>query len=142
MSNSPAKPRDFYKYWQPEHVRYADLEVQRHVNNFIIGAYFQSARIGLLSKLGIMWGAPDKAIVVVRTCYDFYYEITWPNKLEVGLSVTKIGNTSFSMEAGIFVGDQCYTTQECVAIYWDPINKQKRQLDADVKASLEQYLSV
>lgn len=142
MKLSTYDPRDktLYRFWTKEHVRYADLEVQRHVNNMVVGAYFQAARIGLLGQLGILWSTPEHAIVVGRTINDYYKEITFPNNLDVGAVITRLGNTSFTMVIGVFVGDLCYASQEATCIYWNPVKHEKRPLDDGVREKLSQYL--
>lgn len=132
--------RAMYKFWVPERVRYADLEVQRHVNNMIVGVYFQSARIAMLSELGIMWGTPEHAIVLARTINDYYRELTYPNELEVGAAITRLGNTSFNMQFGVFVNDTCYASQEAIAVYWNPVTHEKRSLDDGVREKLSRFL--
>ena len=131
--------RNSYKFWVSERVRYNDLEVQRHVNNMIIAVYFQTARISLLGELGIMWGTPEHAIVLARTINDYYKEITYPNDLEVGACVTRIGNTSFNMMFGVFIGDECYASQEAVAVYWNPVEHEKRVITDEVRQKLEAF---
>lgn len=139
---SPVDPmlRKTYKFWTPERVRYADLEVQRHVNNMIVGAYFQSARIALLTELDILWSTPEHAIVLARTINDYYKELTYPNELDVGACVTRMGNTSFTMMFGVFVGDVCYASQEAIAVYWNPVTHEKRHLDGEVREKLSKFL--
>jgi acyl-CoA thioester hydrolase len=142
MPHTKHNPLDksLYKFWVKEHVRYADLEVQRHVNNMVIGVYFQSARIAMLSDLGIMWGTPEHAIVIARTTNNFYKEISYPKDLDCGAAVTRLGNTSFNMMFGVFSGDDCYASQEAIAIYWNPVTKEKRPLDDAVREKLSRYL--
>ena len=132
--------RASYKFWTPERVRYADLEVQRHVNNMIVGAYFQSARIAMLSDLDILWSTPEHAIVLARTINDYYKELTYPNELEVGACVTRLGNTSFNMMFGVFVGNNCYASQEAIAVYWNPVTHEKRMLTPEVREKLIRFL--
>ncbi|HCM83045.1 MAG TPA: acyl-CoA thioesterase [Alphaproteobacteria bacterium] len=136
---NPAK-RETYKFWVPERVRYADLEVQRHVNNMIVGVYFQSARIAMLRDLDILWSTPEHAIVLARTINDYYKELTYPNELEVGACVTRMGNTSFDMMFGVFVGNDCYASQEAIAVYWNPVTHEKRSLDGPVREKLARFL--
>jgi len=140
LSTYDARERSTYRFWVPEHVRYADLEVQRHVNNMIIGAYFQTGRLALLGQLGILWSTPEHTIVVARTINDFYQEITYPNTLEVGCVIARMGNTSFTMQTGVFIGEKCYASQEAACIYWNPVKHEKRELDEAVRDKLSQYL--
>ncbi len=134
------KDRSIYRFWVQEHVRYGDLEVQRHVNNMMVGVYFQTARIGLLGNLGILWSTPEHAIVVGRTINEFYKEITFPNQLEVGAVITRLGKTSFTMEIGVFVGQECYASQETICVYWNPVTHEKRDLDEEVRQKLSLFL--
>lgn len=140
LSTYDARDRGLYRYWVKEHVRYADLEVQRHVNNMVVGAYFQAARIGMLGELGILWSTPEHAIVVGRTINDYYKEITYPNQLDVGAVITRLGNTSFTMVIGVFVDDYCYASQEATCIYWNPVKHEKRPLDDMVREKLSRFL--
>lgn len=140
LSTYDPKERATYRFWVPERVRYADLEVQRHVNNMMVGVYFQSARMAMLGQMGIMWGTPEHAIVLGRTINDYYKEITYPNELEVGAVVARLGTTSFTMLFGVFVGDECYASQEATCIYWNPVKKEKRPVDAAVREKLAEFV--
>lgn len=140
LSTYDAREREVYKFWTSENVRYADLEVQRHVNNMVIGVYFQAGRLGLLGQLGILWSTPEHTIVVARTINDFYHEITYPNTLEIGSVITRMGNTSFTMQTGVFVGEKCLASQEAACIYWNPVTHEKRELDDNVREKLTQFL--
>lgn len=140
LSTYDARDKSLYRYWTTEHVRYADLEVQRHVNNMVIGVYFQSGRLGLLGQLGILWSTPEHTIVVARTINDFYQEIVYPNNLDIGVVISRMGNTSFTMQTGVFIGDHCCASQEATCIYWNPVKHEKRVLDDSVREKLSQFL--
>ena len=78
--------------------------------------------------------------MVGRTINEFYREITFPLDMEVGAVITRLGTTSFTMEIGVFVSDECYASQETICVYWNPVTHSKRELTDEVRQKLSTYL--
>ena len=78
--------------------RFADLDVNQHLNNVAIIGLMQEARVRLHEKYA---GLPDSrpfALIVVNLATDFLRDGTYPAAVEVFSGVGAIGRTSHSVE--------------------------------------------
>ncbi|MBM3565848.1 MAG: acyl-CoA thioesterase [Alphaproteobacteria bacterium] len=98
-----AETRNRYRYFSPLQTRWADNDIYGHVNNVTYYAYFDTViNCYLIEKGGL--DIADGRIVgfAVETMCRFFVPIAYPDELEAGLRVGKIGNSSVRYEVGIF----------------------------------------
>ncbi len=57
--------------------------------------------------------------MLARSAIDFRREIFYPGTVEVGSRFLKLGNRSVTSGYGVFVGDTCVATAECVNVFFD-----------------------
>ena len=134
--------REDFAYWMEVDVRWGDMDSQRHVNNAVYFTYCESARVELLGKLGIRgksWGRFGPALV--STTCNFRKQVTYPSKLDVGVSVVRIGNRSFTMNYGLFLHetDELVADASSVNAWIDYDEGKSVQLSDEMKAALAQY---
>lgn len=88
-----------YTYYHPITVRFADLDVQAHVNNAVYLTYLESARLGYYEKAGI-WHPEDglhTGMVVAHIDIDFLAPIRYGQAIRVGLRLDRMGDRSFTL---------------------------------------------
>lgn len=84
-------------------VRYSDCDPQGHVNNVVFATFLETGRCTLLiSGFGARWQEAGSFIVIARLELDFVAEILWPGQVQIGSSVTKLGNSSIQIEQAVF----------------------------------------
>ena len=84
-------------------VRFADTDAMGHVNNVTYYAYFDTAVNQYLIEQGGFDIARSQAVgVVVETMCRFFRSVAFPDRLEVGLRVTRLGRSSIRYEIGVF----------------------------------------
>lgn len=132
--------RASYPQWTEERMRFSDLDPLGHANNNAIGVYFETGRLGLFREAKLHDGKPGEATVVAKLSIDFLKELTYPNLLEVGSRVTRIGGSSFAYVQGVFVGDACIATAETVSVLFDLSARRPRKLDDGQKERLSAFL--
>jgi len=103
MANERNRMRDGYKRFVAITTRWADNDAYAHVNNVTYYSYFDTA----VNHVLVTEGAFDieratEIGVVVETMCRFYKPLAFPDALEAGLRVTKLGRTSIRYEIGIF----------------------------------------
>ncbi len=76
-------------------VAWGEMDALGHVNNVVYFRYFESARIAYFSRLGASF-SPAGPIVASASC-DFLAPLAYPDTLRVGVGVTRVGTTSFTM---------------------------------------------
>lgn len=83
--------------------RWMDNDVYGHVNNVVYYSYFDTAVNGfLMREAGLDYRSSDAVGVVAETGCRFHGEIAFPDILDVGIRVRRLGNSSVTYEIGIF----------------------------------------
>ncbi len=99
MSNTRAS----YKHFLAIPTRWMDNDVYGHVNNVVYYSYFDTVVNDYLMRHGGL-DYRNGAIVglVVETMCQYKKSLAFPESVDVGLRVAKIGNSSVRFEIGIF----------------------------------------
>ena len=112
--------RSTFALFTPVTVRFCDTDKLGHVNNVSIASYIEAGRCDLFYKLLQEAGASAEIdFVLARAAIDFRREIFYPGTVEVGSRFMKLGNRSVTSGYGVFVGDACVATAECVNVFFD-----------------------
>ena len=104
MQNAPVvETRDRYRHFQVIPTRWLDNDVYGHVNNTVYYAYFDTVVSGYLMQAGgfDFLNAPTIGLAVETLC-RFRRPVAYPDILDAGLRVGKLGNSSVRYEIGIF----------------------------------------
>ncbi|MEP5763436.1 MAG: thioesterase family protein [Halieaceae bacterium] len=92
-----------YPRFYPLTTRWSDNDIYGHVNNVVYYSYFDSvANRYLIEQGGLdIQNAPVVGFVVNSGC-QYLSPITYPEPIEAGLRVDKLGNSSVQYGIGIF----------------------------------------
>jgi acyl-CoA thioester hydrolase len=103
MSRPEIPTRDDYKVFYPITTRWADNDIYGHVNNVTYYAYFDTAANRYLIEEGGL-DISDGTIVgyVVNSGCQYHAPITYPETIEAGVRVDKLGNSSVQYGIAIF----------------------------------------
>ena len=138
----PAPPaatsRSAYKLWFPEHVRFADTDINGHVNHAVFLSYFETARVAITRNPALELLEPGENFNVVRVEVDYKTELKFPAQFEVGLRGIKYGRTSFRLGQAVFTGETCHTTEEVVLVFMDRPTRKPKPLSAKLIRWLEE----
>ncbi|GLK89935.1 acyl-CoA thioesterase [Pseudomonas turukhanskensis] len=95
--------RSDYAHFQPITTRWHDNDVYGHVNNVTYYSFFDSAVNTYLIEVGGL-DIHDGAVVgfVVSSSCDYFASIAFPDRIEIGLRVGKLGNSSVQYELAVF----------------------------------------
>ena len=103
MTDGKPMNREDYKYFNSITTRWMDNDVYGHVNNVTYYSYFDTtANQYLIEQAGLdIHNAPIIGFVVHSNC-NYLSPIAYPDKIEAGLYVKKIGNSAVTYGVGIF----------------------------------------
>ena len=103
MPEQPKHLRRDYKHFQPITTRWHDNDIYGHVNNVVYYGFFDTAVNNYLIQQGGL-DIQDGDIVgfVVSSACDYFASIAYPDLVEVGLRVARLGNSSVQYELAIF----------------------------------------
>ena len=95
--------RTDYRHFQPITTRWHDNDIYGHVNNVTYYSFFDSAVNTYLIERGGL-DIHDGSVVgfVVSSSCDYFASIAYPDLIEVGLRVAKLGNSSVQYELAVF----------------------------------------
>ena len=103
MSKENIETRDRYPHFLSIQTRWSDNDIYGHVNNVIYYSYFDTVVNCFLIDQGGLHIETDSVIgMAVETMCKFNKPLAYPEVLEAGLRVGKLGNSSVRYEIGIF----------------------------------------
>lgn len=107
LRSSRIPARTEFRHWSVIPTRWHDNDHYGHVNNAVYYAYFDTAISGLLMQVvGSDVRKLDAIGVVAETGCRYLKELSYPDLLNVGVKVEKIGRSSVIYNLGIFRGDE------------------------------------
>ncbi|MDX1922534.1 MAG: thioesterase family protein [Alphaproteobacteria bacterium] len=127
----------YYTNWIDESVRFHDLDAYNHVNNNVIGIYFETARMALLEKVQPKGWTTDAHFVLAKNTILFINELRYPNKIRIGQRLLRLGETSMTSCGGIFVENTCVALGETVSVWIGSETRRPEKIPADIRAALE-----
>jgi len=103
MASIQIPDRGSYRFFYSLTTRWADNDVYGHVNNVIYYYYFDSvANRYLIEEGGLNIGTGEVVGYVVSSGCEYHSPITYPEEIEAGLRVDKLGNSSVKYGIAIF----------------------------------------
>lgn len=103
MPSKSPETRDRFPHFLPLATRWLDNDVYGHVNNVVYYAYFDSLVNEYLIRAGGLDIARGPAIgIVAESQCRFFHELAFPETIDGGLRVGKLGRTSVRYEIGLF----------------------------------------
>jgi acyl-CoA thioester hydrolase len=108
VSRAPLKGRAAYSVWREIGTRWADNDAYGHVNNTVYYQWFDTAVNAWLIDAGLLdVAAGDPIGLVVETGCRYARPLSYPQTVEVGLTVEKVGRSSVRYRLGVFAkGDE------------------------------------
>ena len=86
--------------------RWADNDVYGHVNNVVYYSFFDTAVNRMLIDGGALDIAASETVgLVVSNSCTFFESVAFPDAIEVGIRVERLGRTSVTYQLGVFRGD-------------------------------------
>lgn len=95
--------RERYAAFRAVTTRYMDNDPYRHVNNAVYYSFFDTTVSGWLWEKGLVVPHQSDIIgLVVSSSCDYFASVAFPDAIECGLRVARIGNSSVQYGVGVF----------------------------------------
>lgn len=121
-------------------VHWGEMDALGHVNNIRYFAWFETARMALFRKVGIVADRPTSTgPILATTSCDFLRPLVYPADVIVGANVRSVGNTSFVMEYGVALADapnRLVARGRGVIVLVDYDTGDKRRVPDDVRQAI------
>ncbi|AUT67774.1 MULTISPECIES: acyl-CoA thioesterase [Paraburkholderia] len=144
--NKPAPaPRTAYPHFLSIATRWMDNDVYGHVNNVVYYSYFDTVVNEYLIRSGVLDIEHGTTIgLVVETQCNYFAPIVFPDRIDAGLRVVRLGTSSVRYEVGLFrEGDAEPAAQgHFVHVYVDRETRRPVTLPDRLRAALEPLLVV
>jgi acyl-CoA thioester hydrolase len=140
MSRATPQPRGAYPHFRRITTRWMDNDAYRHVNNVVYYSFFDTVVNQYLIEAGVLDIEASTVIgLVVETQCNYFSPITFPDAVDAGLRVAKLGGSSVRYEVGLFRNDapEASAQGHFVHVYVDRASNRPVPLPAGLRAALE-----
>ncbi|MCY1497637.1 acyl-CoA thioester hydrolase, YbgC/YbaW family [compost metagenome] len=141
--SQPQHLRHDYRHFQPITTRWHDNDLYGHVNNVVYYGYFDSAvNTYLIEHGGLDIHDGETIGFVVSSACDYFASIAFPERIEVGLRVGKLGNSSVQYELAIFKAgeDEACAAGRFVHVFVDRQSNRPVPIPPPLRTALEALL--
>jgi acyl-CoA thioester hydrolase len=132
--------RSRYKAFRAISTRWMDNDVYGHVNNVVYYSWFDTAVNATLIEQGVLDIHTGSTIgLVVETQCFYFAPLAFPQTIDAGIRVAKLGTSSVRYEVGLFAQGEDLTAARghFVHVYVDRETRRPVPLPAPLKAFLE-----
>ena len=139
MRQNPTNRSD-YNYFSKMCTRWNDNDIYGHLNNVIYYELFDTAVNKWLIKnnlIDIKKG--DNIGLIVQSGCNYFSSFEYPEDIEAGIRVTKIGNSSVRYEVGLFKQNDDLASADgfFIHVYVDRVSNKPKTLDYEFKKKLD-----
>ena len=142
--NAPNKPqpegREAYKAFRSISTRWMDNDVYGHVNNVVYYSWFDTAVNATLIEQGVLdiHGGQTIGLVIETQC-NYFAPLAFPQTIEAGIRVARLGSSSVRYEVGLFAQGEPLTAAKghFIHVYVDRATRRPVPLPPPLKQFLE-----
>lgn len=142
MKQTPKQRTDF-SYFLAVQTRWSDNDMYGHVNNVTYYSYFDTAANSLLIEKANfdIRCSPVIGLVVDSAC-SFFQELSYPEIIEVGVAISRLGNSSLQYDLAIFKQSQDVASAQghFVHVFVDRQTRKSTPIPVEMRDALTPYL--
>lgn len=139
-TRAPAPLLEDHPFRLSDNVRFADLDPNNHVNNAVYGSYFETSRVMLtkdstygLTPEGLTW-------VLASLDVNFRAELHWPNVIELGTGIARVGRTSLTFSQVVYCGGRCIASALATTVMVGMQSRQPTPIPPEVLAQMKPWM--
>ena len=129
-----------FPYRLSDNVRFADMDINHHVNNASYAIYFETSRVTLMKDAANGLQPEGFGWVMVRLDINFRAELHWPGTIELGLGVVKFGRTSVTFDQVVFSEGKCVASAQSVSVLLDEATRKPTALTPEILANFQRWI--
>jgi acyl-CoA thioester hydrolase len=147
MSNARPEPglRSHYVEFMPIQTRWMDNDVYGHVNNVVYYSYFDTVvNLYLISPGGLDFHNSPVVGIMAETMCRYYRSIAYPEAIDAGIRVGRLGTSSVRYEVGLFGVDEQQARAEghLVHVFVDRATNAPVPIPEGIRSALERLVVV
>lgn len=136
------KLREGFPVWISLPVQWGDQDPFGHVNNTVYFRWFESVRIAYGRQIDLAESSEGKKIAPILAAISCNYrrQIKYPDTVQVGARITRIGRSSLTMEHRIISETHRAVAAEgdSTLVAFDYLAQKSVALPAEIRAKIEQ----
>jgi len=145
MKENAPRLRSSYKYFHQTETRWNDNDIYGHMNNVVYYEIFDSViNRYLITEGNLNISCGSIAAIIPETRCRYHKPLRFPDTLDIGLRVSRLGNTSVIYDSAIFqIGDNT-AAAECHFVHVFVDRHQQNQpvaIPDTVRKALEKILA-
>ena len=137
------EPRSGYRHFRIIPTRWMDNDVYGHVNNVQYYSFFDTVVNGYLIAQGALDPQASPVIgLVVETRCNYFTSLSFPDEIQAGLRVARMGASSVRYEVALFRGQAAEAAAQghFVHVYVDRVTRRPVPLPEALKRALAPLL--
>lgn len=135
------QPRNAFRMFRDIPTRWSDNDVYGHVNNVVYYSWFDTAVNAYLIEQGALDIHDGETIgLVIETQCNYFSSLAFPQMVQAGVRVSKLGNSSVRYEIGLFAQGELLSAAigHFVHVYVDKATRRPvAALPVELRAALE-----
>ena len=143
MAESSIERRSDYPHFLTITTRWMDNDVYGHINNVVYYSFFDTViNQYLIRPGGLDIHAGSVIGLAVETMCRFHRPLSYPEPVDAGLRVGKLGRSSVRYEIGLFSPghDEPAATGHFVHVFVDRTTRRPAEIPATIRSALEVLL--
>lgn len=132
--------RSAYPVFRTLTTRWMDNDVYGHVNNVVYYSWFDTAVNAWLIEQGVLdIHAGDTIGLVIETQCNYFASLAFPQAIEAGIRVGRLGNSSVRYEVGLFARGASHAAAQghFVHVYVDRQTRRPVPLPPPLRSTLQ-----
>lgn len=119
--------------------RFGEVDGLKHVNNNVIGEWFELAREELYRYFipDLDLSLEKWNLILVRNETDFLGQIRYGQNVEIRTYILKIGNSSFTIGNEVWQNNELMAKGKSVIVHYDFINEKSIRIPEDIREKLK-----
>ena len=119
--------------------RFGEVDGLKHVNNNVIGEWFELAREELYRYFipDLDLSLEKWKLILVRNETDFLGQIRYGQNVEIRTYILKIGNSSFTIGNEVWQNNELMAKGKSVIVHYDFINEKSIRIPDDIREKLK-----
>ena len=139
MADAAPRRRAAYRHFVAIPTRWMDNDNYGHINNVTYYSYFDTAvNAHLIDAGGLDPGSDPVVGYVVETACRFHRPLSFPQVIDAGLVITKIGNSAVTYAIGLFAAGalEPAASGHFVHVWVDRATRRPALIPARIRAAL------
>ena len=112
--------RHRYPVWLEVPTRFGDLDSLGHLNNVAIAQLYEESRVRLSHTVAAQAGPGLLRLVLAAFNLHYLAETRYPEPVEVGIGVARIGRSSYTMGQVMYQGGRCVGLADSTLVHAPP----------------------